>query len=167
MRQPPRPRGQRLLDRALLARAYLLLGPLEAAAAMAAYAFVLARGGWGGQPLAPDDPLYLKATTATLGAVIAMQVANVFVCRSATESVLARGLRGNRLILAGVAVEVALLIGIAYTPLGHALLATAPLEAAVWLVPLPFAAAMIGLDEARKAFVRRRAGGRARGAGGA
>jgi magnesium-transporting ATPase (P-type) len=161
MRQPPRPRTQRLLDRALLARAYLRLGPLQAAAAMTAYAFVLARGGWSGGPLAADDPLYLQATTATLAAVIVTQVANVFACRSESESAFARAALGNRLILAGVAVEVGLLLAIVYTPVGHALLATAPLDAAVWLVPLPFAAAMLALDEARKAALRRRAARRA------
>jgi calcium-translocating P-type ATPase len=156
MRRPPRPRAERLLNRALLTRAYLLLGPLEAAAAMAAYGFVLQRAGWSGEPLASGDPLYLQATTATFCAVIVMQVANVFVCRSASESVFARALLGNRLILAGVAVELVLALVLVYTPRGQALLGTAPLDLWPWLVPVPFALALIALDELRKAWLRRR-----------
>jgi len=156
MSRPPRPRAERLLNRALLTRAYLLLGPLEAAAAMAAYAFVLQRAGWTGEPLANSDPLYLQATTATFCAVILMQVANVFVCRSEKESVFARGLLGNRLILAGIAAEIGLVAFFVYTRSGQALLSTSPIDLPLWLVPVPFALAMIGLDEARKAWLRRR-----------
>jgi sodium/potassium-transporting ATPase subunit alpha len=156
MSRPPRPRAERLLNRALLTRAYLLLGPLEAAAAMAAYAFVLQRAGWTGEPLANSDPLYLQATTATFCAVILMQVANVFVCRSEKESVFARGLLGNRLILAGIAAEIGLVAFFVYTRSGQALLRTSPIDLPLWLVPVPFALAMIGLDEARKAWLRRR-----------
>jgi sodium/potassium-transporting ATPase subunit alpha len=46
MQRPPRARGQRLLDVGLLARAYGFLGVLEAAAAMAAFFYVLVCGGW-------------------------------------------------------------------------------------------------------------------------
>ena len=38
--------------------------------------------------LAPQDPLYLQATTACLSAIIVMQIVNVFLCRSASRSVL-------------------------------------------------------------------------------
>ena len=79
---------ERLIDWPLLARSYLFLGMLEAAAAMAAFFFVLAGGGWVyGQLLPPNDPLYLQATTACLSAIIVMQVANVFLCRSERASV--------------------------------------------------------------------------------
>jgi calcium-translocating P-type ATPase len=46
MSDPPRLRGERLIDRSLLFRAYVLLGGFEATAAMATYFFVLSRGGW-------------------------------------------------------------------------------------------------------------------------
>ena len=46
MNAPPRRRDQRLLGWALLARAYLFLGLMQATAAMAAFCFVLHAGGW-------------------------------------------------------------------------------------------------------------------------
>ena len=45
MRRPPRRPGTRLLDRALLLRGYLFLGPLEAVAGMGAFFIVLDAGG--------------------------------------------------------------------------------------------------------------------------
>jgi len=60
MRRPPRRPGERLFSVTLALRAYLLLGGIEALAAMATSFFVLAGGGWQyGQRLASDDPLYL------------------------------------------------------------------------------------------------------------
>jgi sodium/potassium-transporting ATPase subunit alpha len=156
MRRPPRPRGARLFNRALAVRAYLVLGALEAVAAMAAFFFVLYGSGWVyGQSVAQDDPLYLHATTACLSAIIVMQIVNVFLCRSATRSAWSTGLRGNRLILWGVVLEVALILAIDYTAVGNALFGTAPISGRVWLFMMPFAVALLGIEELRKWFGRR------------
>ncbi len=155
MRRPPRPRTQRLLSWPLLLRAYAFLGVLEAAAAMAAFFFVLERGGWEyGRMLAPDDPLYLQATTACLSAIIVMQVVNVFLCRSERESGFAAGVRRNRLILLGLVVEIGLILLIDYTSFGQRWFGTAPIDSAVWLFVLPFAAAMLLAEELRKTVLR-------------
>ena len=156
MRRPPRPRGERLLSRELLLRAYLFLGPLEAIAGMAAFFFVLHGSGWQfGAAQAFDDNSYLQATTACLSAIIAMQVVNVFLCRHPALSVFSRGQRFNRLIAWGIAFELLLLLLIVYTPWGNALFGTAPLAAGVWLFIVPFGLGMLLLEEGRKARVRR------------
>ena len=125
MHRPPRAMNERLVDWRLLTRAYLFLGHLEAMAAMAAFFLVLASGGWVyGQFLAPNDPLYLQATTACLSAIIVMQVANVFLCRSERASVFAFGLFSNRLIWAGILGELVIILLIDYTPLGNRLFGT-------------------------------------------
>jgi calcium-translocating P-type ATPase len=156
MQRPPRPRSERLFNGPLALRAYLFLGVIEAGAAMAAFFFVLHRGGWSyGERLAPHDPLYLQATTACLSAVIVMQVANVFSCRSPNRSVLSTGLRGNPLILWGVVLEIALILLIDYTTWGNLLLETAPIAVSVWLLVVPFALCLLALEELRKLLVRR------------
>jgi calcium-translocating P-type ATPase len=156
MREPPRGRHERLLTPGLILRAYLFLGVIEAAAAMAAFFLVLETGGWSyGQELARDAPLYLQATTATLAAIIVMQMVNVFLCRDPRRSVLEVGLLGNRRIFLGLAVEVALILAIAYTPAGNRLFGAAPLDPAVWLSLLPCALGMLALEELRKALARR------------
>jgi magnesium-transporting ATPase (P-type) len=158
MAQPPRRRSERLLSPGLLARAYLFLGPLEALGAMAAFFFVLGTGGWvHGTPLAADDPLYLQATAACFGAIVIMQIVNLFVCRHPVESAFARRRPVNRLLVAGIAFEIALAAVIIYTPAGQSVFGTAAVAPEVWLFVLPFALAMLGLEEARKAWVRRRA----------
>jgi magnesium-transporting ATPase (P-type) len=140
----------------LLLRAYLFLGGIEAVVALAAFFFVLQGAGWQyGAELARHDPLYLQATTATLSAIIVMQMVNVFICRSDRESVFARNPLANRLILIGVALEITLILLIDYTPWGNALFGTHPLDLKVWLYLIPFALAMLLLEEARKYWLRR------------
>ncbi len=157
MNRPPRSRAERLVAGSLLARSYGFLGLFEAAAAMAAFFFVLHQGGWKwGQDLPPLDPLYRRATTACLAAIVLMQVVNVFLCRSARESAFAFGLFSNRLILLGIAAELLLMFLIATTPWGNALFGTAPIPWQDGLIVLPFAAAMLLLEEARKWWLRTR-----------
>jgi magnesium-transporting ATPase (P-type) len=156
MRRPPRPRRERLLDWGLLTRAYLFLGLLEAGTAMAAFFFVLNRGGWQyGQTLPHDSTLYLHATAATLSAIVVTQVVNVFLCRNPQRSVFGVNPLRNCLLLAGVAFEIAIILFIDYTAWGNHLFGTAPLDAATWLYMLPFAAAMLLLEEGRKLLLRK------------
>jgi magnesium-transporting ATPase (P-type) len=155
MRRPPRTRADRLLTPGLLVRAYLFLGVAEAVAAMAAFAFVLVGAGWQwGEELSAADLVYRQATTACLTAIVLMQVVNVQLCRSRSASLLSTPLLGNRLIDVGIAAEVGLILLIDYTAIGNRLFGTAPIPASVWLVVLPFALAILALEELRKAVAR-------------
>ena len=155
MQRAPRARSERLLSWPLLARAYLFLGMMEAAVGMAAFFYVLRVGGWTfGESLGQQNPLYLQATTACLAAIIVTQVVNVFLCRDPQASLFSRGLLGNRLLLLGVAAEIALMLAIVYMPWGQAVFGTAALTLDAWLFMLPLAAAMLLLEELRKMLVR-------------
>ncbi len=156
MERPPRPPSRRLFDWPLALRAYLFLGAIEAASAMYCFFFVLRESGWHyGQILSMNDPVYREATTATLSAIIAMQIVNVFLCRSRHKSVFHTGLSSNPLILLGALFEIALLFFIDYTPLGNAVFGTAPLSMNIWLLLIPFAAGLLFLEETRKWIVRK------------
>ena len=156
MRLAPRRQNERLLNLPLALRAYLFLGLIEAAAAMAAYFYVLLGSGWHfGQSVAPTDPLYLSATTACLSTIIVMQIVNVFLCRSSVRSIFSIDFVGNRLILCGVALEVVLLLLINYSAWGNTILDTAPVPSGLWLFVIPLAVGMLVLEEARKWLVRR------------
>ncbi|MCL5060620.1 MAG: cation-translocating P-type ATPase C-terminal domain-containing protein [Candidatus Thermoplasmatota archaeon] len=157
----PRARHERLLSWSLIARAYLFLGVLEAAAAMAVFFLVLDAAGWQyGESLARTAPLYLQATTACLATIVLTQVVNVFLCRHPLKSSLSLGLFGNPLILLGIAAELGLLLFIVYTPAGNWLFGTAPVGMEVWLVAMALAVLMGMLEEARKAWLRRSPGRR-------
>lgn len=155
MRLPPRSQDERLLNLPLATRAYLFLGLIEAAAAMSAFFFVLQSAGWRyGEVLGREDPLYLQATTACLCGIIVMQILNVFLCRSSVRSVFSLNPFDNRLILWGVVLELALLLIAAYSGWGSRLLGTAAIPPTAWLLLVPFAVAMLVLEELRKWLVR-------------
>ena len=156
MRRPPRPHRERLLNLRLALRAYLFLGMIEASATMAAFFFLLYHMGWKyGQNLEHIDPIYLQATTGSLSAIIVMQIVNVYLCRSDTRSIFSIGLLGNPLIIWGVIFEIALIVLIDYTTWGNNIIGTAPIGGEMWLFVIPFAAAMLLLEEIRKWLVRR------------
>ena len=96
--------------------------------------------------MAPSEPLYLRATTACLTAIVITQVANVFACRSEIHPVSTAGVLSNRLLVAGVLVELLLIVGIDYTTWGHRIFGTAAIGWTGWAVALPFAAALLVLD---------------------
>jgi calcium-translocating P-type ATPase len=157
MQRPPRARNERLLSWGLLARAYLFLGVLEAAAAMVVFFVVLNAAGWTyGVNLDRTDPLYLQATSACLATIVVMQMMNVILCRHPFKSSFALGLLGNRYILMGLAAELGVILFIIYTPAGNWLFGTAAIGIEVWLLALAGAALMWVLEEMRKAWVRRR-----------
>ncbi|MEY3808338.1 MAG: hypothetical protein RI893_1314 [Pseudomonadota bacterium] len=156
MSRPPRSPKERLIDWRLMVRAYLFLGLMEATASMAAYFFVLHNGAWHwGHNLDSHDSLYLQATTACLSAIIVMQIVNVFLCKTPGRSVFTMSWFDNRIILWGIAVEITLLLAIDYTDWGNRLFGTMPLAPDVWLFILPFALAMLLLEELRKFIAAR------------
>jgi sodium/potassium-transporting ATPase subunit alpha len=161
MDRPPRSREERLLSFPLLARAYLFLGPIEAAAAVGGGLWYLADRGWEwGMGLPQGSPLYKQATTVTFAAIVLCQVANVFACRSPRVSSFSLPLFTNRLLLWGVAVELFILGLIVYHPLGHRVFGTAAFDGRFWLFLLVFAALLLLAEETRKGLIRRYACGR-------
>lgn len=155
MQRPPRTRNERLLSWGILARAYLFLGVLEAAAAMAVFFFVLDKAGWHyGISLDKADPLYLQATSACLLTIVVMQMMNVFLCRHPFKSSLSFGLISNPYILLGLMTELGVILFIIYTPAGNWLFGTAPVGGNIWLLALACAMLMWALEELRKVWVR-------------
>jgi len=151
MKQPPRSHKERLLTLKLLLRVFLILGPIEAAAGLFGFFYVLKTGGWQwGQPLSATSTLYMQATTACLTGIVLTQVANGFVSRSFRESVFSLGFFSNKLLLVGVVVEIALQIFIVYHPVGNSIFSTYPIPLNVWLVLIPFALLLFSVEEVRK-----------------
>lgn len=75
--------------------------------------------------------------------------------RTSRQSLGSKGLLGNRPILKGIAVEFLLLWLIIGTDTGRSLFKTASPPLGAWLVPIPFAIAMLALSELRKRRSRR------------
>jgi magnesium-transporting ATPase (P-type) len=160
MDRPPRPREERLLNGHVLGRAFGFLGPVEAFGSMilvpigAAVFF-----GWSiGQAL-PSEGIEQETLSAMVfAAIVVMQMANAFECRSDPASLFAIGPFTNRLLVGAVVVEGLALLGFIYiAPLAQAL-GGAPLGVAQWAMVAVTPFLLVGAEEARKAVVRRRAG---------
>ncbi len=160
MDRPPRSRSESLITRAMLARAWLFLGLIAAALEMGAFFYVLLKAGWSpNDPVGEGDPLhhaYLQATTMTFLAMVVAQIGTAFAARTERASLRSVGVFSNRLLLAGIAFELALAALFVYTPLFQELLGTAALPASDLLVLLPFPFVVWGADELRRYLVRRR-----------
>lgn len=104
------PQGQHLLDRAVLVRAFGLLGPVEALVEMVAFVASLVALGWRpGLPF-PSGSAVLTASGAAFSAVVIGQMANAFVCRSAGRRPGTLGWFTNRFLVYAVTAELVLLM---------------------------------------------------------
>ena len=156
MERPPRPRTERLLPARRLLHAYAFLGVIEAVLAMLGFFFVYWTAGWRpGLPMAAEGDLYARATTMTLAGIVAAQVGNVFACRTERESVYRVGLLSNRLVMAGIAWEVGLLLALMHVPLLAKTFGLAPLHPRDWALLLLFPPAILAAEEGRKWLMRR------------
>ncbi|RJQ44524.1 MAG: cation-transporting P-type ATPase, partial [Gaiellales bacterium] len=158
MDRPPRPRQARLLDRRVLGRAFGFLGPVEAGAAMAmlplgAFLFF----GWPGGPLPTGGVERDTLSAMVFAAIVVMQMANAFECRSTPSSLFSIGPLSNRLLLGAVLVEAAALAAFIYIPPVAKALGQHPLDPAHWLPVLVTPWVLLGAEELRKAVARRRA----------
>jgi magnesium-transporting ATPase (P-type) len=159
MDRPPRPRSQSIITGAMLARAWLFLGLIAAALQMGAFFYVLLKAGWHpGDPVGAGDPLhhaYLQATTMTFLSMVVAQIGTAFASRTERASLRSIGVFSNRMLLWGIAFELALAAVLVYTPIFHELLATAALPAEDLLILLPFPFVVWGADELRRYLARR------------
>ena len=128
---------------------------------MGAFFYVLTAlrlAAWATRP-APGTPLhhgYQQATTMTFLSMVACQVGTAFAARTERASLRSIGVFSNRLLLWGVAFELALTGLLIYVPVCQELLGTAALPAKDLLLVLPFPFIVWGADELRRWFVRRR-----------
>jgi magnesium-transporting ATPase (P-type) len=162
MRRPPRDRSEGVIRPGMLVRAWLFLGVICAGLQMAGFFYVLNGGGWSpGDPTGAGDPLhhvYQQATTMTFLGMVMGQIGTAFAARTERASLRSIGVLSNRLLLWGIAFELALSALIIYAPPLQSLLGTAALEPHMVLFVAPFPLIVWGADELRRWLLRRRTG---------
>ncbi|MGB8651836.1 MAG: cation-transporting P-type ATPase [Mycobacteriales bacterium] len=160
MDRPPRPRSESVVTRSLLVRAWLFLGVISAVLVMGGFFFVLWQSGWHpGDPVGSGTALhhaYLQATTATFAGIVTCQVGTAFAARTDRVALRDVGVLTNRMLLWGIAFELAFAVAVIYAPPLQALFGTAGLSVATWAVIAPFPVVVWGADELRRARLRRR-----------
>jgi magnesium-transporting ATPase (P-type) len=160
MDRPPRARSNGLLNRAMLTRAWLWLGLLEAVLVCGGFLFVLQQGGWDpGDDVGPGSPLhatYLAATAMTFAGITACQVGTAVACRTTHASLRSIGLGSNRLLLWGILFELAFAAALIYVPPLQELFGMGPLGVEELAILAAFPVVVWGSDELRRAALRAR-----------
>ncbi|HET9094483.1 MAG TPA: cation-transporting P-type ATPase [Solirubrobacteraceae bacterium] len=161
MTRPPRPRESGIISRAMLMRAWLRLGVLEALLVLGGFFLVMLSAGW-----APGDPtgpgarfhvVYQQATTMSWAGIVAGQIGAAFAVRSTYASWREVGPLRNPHLLRGVAFALGFAAVIIYAPPAQALFHTRALPLRDLLVLASFTPIVWASDELWRRRLRRRA----------
>ena len=164
MKRPPRPRNERLLTAKGMTKAYLIMGPIEAAAAMVAFFAVYYSNGFTLskiQEIGVDpknyvsNPIYQAAITAAFTAIVLSQIGNAFANRTTYDSVFKAGFFKNKLLLWAILGEVAILNMLIYIPKLNGVFNHFPIGWNSWIVPILFIPSVLIIEEIRKLLLRR------------
>ena len=163
MLRKPRRRDQPLIDRSLLMRAFLWLGPIETILAFSGFFLVYALSGnvivWPFTLQAPLGSLEafhtsLLAITVYHAGVVMAQVGNAFACRSETNRGRSLGWLSNRSLIFGVVVEIGLIISLIYIRPLASVFQHVPIPVSFWLWLGFYPLIIYSLEWGRKQWVR-------------
>ncbi|WP_063910934.1 cation-translocating P-type ATPase [Nocardia nova] len=160
MRRPPRPRGEPVIRRRMLLRAWLFLGLICAVLALAGFFAVLISAGWHpGDPTGPGSALhhaYRQAVTMLFVGMVAGQIGTAFAARTERASLRSIGVFSNPMLLWGIGFELVLTAVVVYVPPLQDVLGTAAL--APWMIAfvVPFPFIVWGCDEVYRWVLRHR-----------
>ena len=144
-----------VVDRALLLRSLVVLGPTEALASMVAFTVVLVMGGWTwGED--PSASLLALASGTAFASIAIAQMANAFACRSTSLPVWRLQLFSNRLLLVAVATEIALLAAFLAIPPVSRLLGGSWPHPSGWAMAAASAVALLVVDGVVKSIAHGR-----------
>ncbi|WP_308194916.1 cation-transporting P-type ATPase [Micromonospora sp. R77] len=160
MDRPPRRRSDKVVNAPMLARAWGFLGLISAVLVMAGFFAVLLRAGWRpGAPTGPGSGLhdaYRQATTMTFLGIVSCQIGTAFAARTEHVSLRSVGVFSNRLLLWGIAFEIAFAALIVGVPPLQDVFGTRPPEPGMLALLLAFPPIVWGADELRRAVRRHR-----------
>ena len=165
MDRPPRGRGEGVITREMLVRAWGFLGGISAVLVLGGFFYVLLRGGWhAGDSVDEGSALhhtYLEATTMTFAGIVACQIGTAFAARTIAglpalgwcvlEPPPALGHRDSSSLFAAA---------LLYLPPLQAVFGTTALSVPELLLLATFPPIVWGADELRRLLRRRRAGAR-------
>ncbi|MFI5553521.1 cation-translocating P-type ATPase [Streptomyces sp. NPDC051738] len=156
MDRPPRSRRERLFSAAVVGR-ILFLGGIQAVCVSAVFFWHIGSSGIPFDDFTEDTLAYQEAITMVQAGIVLSQFFNALAVRTDRQSILKVGLLSNPALLAAGGFGVALMAAISYLPPLQAVFNTAPLDAADWAVLAGLGTLPLLADEARKAWLRRRA----------
>jgi magnesium-transporting ATPase (P-type) len=107
----------------------------------------------------PLHDAYLRATTMTFVGIVACQIGTALAARTDHSSLHSVGFFTNRLLLWGIASEIAFAAVLIYASPFQAVFGTAPLQPVDLAVLVPFPVVVWGADEIRRMLLRCRYAG--------
>jgi magnesium-transporting ATPase (P-type) len=168
MHRPPRQRTRPLLDKGLILRSFLWLGLIETTLCYLGFFYVFYANGYNllhlprvdllplaERLLSPEGRVYILATTVFHAGVVAAQIGNAFACRTEKGKVRYLGYITNHFLLAGIAVEIGLILLLIYFPPLAWVFEHLPLPPKYWAGLALFAPILYILDWTRRWIVRR------------
>jgi magnesium-transporting ATPase (P-type) len=157
MDQPPRNQKEPLLNKKLVLKAFLWYGILGTIASVFSYFFVNVLNGWPKTMLAGEgDPVYIKATTMALAAIVFAQIGAVFNCRTEKQSIFKVGMFKNRQVNIGILCEIIIILLLVYLPPLQSVFHTTALDWKDWLFLCIWPPVVLFIEEARKLWLRKK-----------
>ncbi|OXM50395.1 cation-translocating P-type ATPase [Amycolatopsis alba] len=151
MERPPRRRTDNVINAPMLGRAWGLLGGVSAVLVLSGFFLTLTDGGWSpGDPVGPETslhPVWEQATTMTFLGIVACQIGTCFASRTQYASLRSIGVLSNRLLLWGIAFEIAFAAAVVSLPPLQRIFGTAVPPAGHMALLLLFPLVVWGADE--------------------
>jgi len=147
--------GRHLIDRKVVTRVFVVLGPAESAMELVAFCVALVVLGWSPGHAVPHGDVLRSASGTAFATVILCQIGVAFACRSATRWPGRLGWFSNRLLLVGVATALVLLACFLFIAPIAAVLGQAPPPAWGWLIAAAGLPVMLGVDALHKSLRHR------------
>jgi calcium-translocating P-type ATPase len=161
MERKPRPPKEGVIKRAMLTRAWVFLGLIEAALVLGGFFFILLGSSWSsGADVSGGSPLhdtYIRATTMTFAGIVACQIGTALAARTERASLRSVGFFSNRLLLWAILSEIVFAAALIYLPPFQHVFGTAALGPAEIGILASFPVVVWGADELRRAYLRRQA----------
>ena len=152
MQQSPRNLNEHIITPKLLQRAYLLLGPLQGLATMAAFYYYYWTNGYAGQwlDLPASGTIYRSATAMALAVVVTTQIGDLFAQRAEKTPILKMPLLNNKMIWIGILTELMMIAAIVYLPFFNRFIGTASFSLKYWSFLFAWTPLLMIADEIRK-----------------
>jgi magnesium-transporting ATPase (P-type) len=167
MQHPPRTRSQHLLDRSLLTHAFLWLGLIEAGLCYLGYLAVYLLSGNAGMLnldfltrinfptlLTITGDVNAVARTVYLAGMVSAQIGNAFACRTIKAHNTQMGWLSNTTLLGGVALAIAILLGLVYLPPFQQAFDNQAFPTILWSVLMLYGLVLYSLEWLRKSVMR-------------
>jgi Ca2+-transporting ATPase len=162
MERPPRKKSKPLIDNKLLQRSFLWLGLIEATLCFLSYYFI---NNWLDIPALqslhaviftniPHASQHNLAITVFYAGVVMAQIGNAFACRTERNRGRSLGWFSNPALWRGIAIELAILLGLIYIPPLADLFEHVAIPPVIWAGLIFFPVIIYSLDWIRKWIVR-------------